>query len=117
MTRGRGVTAHVLKVLVIAAILFAARDAAAQTCDADHRIRWPDTNPIWEMCWTSPVDSSGIDGSGLEITEVAYKGKLVLGRGHIPVVNVKYDPGGCGGPDLSYRDWNNELVRFEANNV
>jgi hypothetical protein len=117
MTRSRNLTVHLLKAMVFAAALFAARGAAAQTCDANHTVRWPDPSPVWEMCWTSPVDSTGIDGSGLEITNVKYNGKLVLGRGHIPVVNVKYDPGGCGGLDLSYRDWNKELVRFEANNV
>ncbi len=30
---------------------------------------------------------------------------------------MKYDPGGCGGADLSYRDWQNELRAFDANNV
>jgi hypothetical protein len=103
--------------VVVALVLVAVRGAAAQTCDANHQIRWPDANPVWEMCWTSPADSAGIDGSGLEIADVRYNGQLVLARGHIPVVNVKYDPGGCGGADLSYRDWNNQLVRFDANNV
>jgi len=115
--RARYVTAHILSVLVFAVVLFTARGAAAQACDANHTIRWPDANPVWQVCWTSPVDSTGLDGSGLEVRDVMYKGRLVLGRGHIPVVNVKYDPGGCGGADLSYRDWNKELVRFEANNV
>jgi hypothetical protein len=101
---------------VFALIMPGARTAAAQTCDANHTIQWPDANPVWHLCWTSPPDSSGLDGSGLEITNVRYNGRLVLGRGHIPVVNVKYDPGGCGGADLSFRDWNKELVRFEANN-
>jgi hypothetical protein len=108
---------HLLKALVVAALLLPARDAAAQSCDADHVIRWPDANPVWELCWTSPVDSIGIDGSGLEVTEVKYSGRTVLSRGHIPLVNVKYEPGGCGGADLSFRDWNKQLVRFEANNV
>lgn len=115
--RTRHAAALVLKGVVLAVVLLGARDASAQTCDANHTIRWPDQNPIWEMCWTSPVDSSGVDGSGLEITDVTYNGKVVLARGHIPVVNVKYEPGGCGGLELSYRDWNNELARFEANNV
>ena len=106
-----------MRAIIFLVVLFAARGASAQTCDANHTIRWPDSNPVWQLCWTSPVDSSGIDGSGLEITDVMYNGTLVLSRGHIPLVNVKYEPGGCGGFDLSYRDWNKELVRFEANNV
>ena len=113
----RQLIAHILKAAVFAIVLLSARGAAAQGCDANHTIRWPEANPVWQLCWTSPVDSTGIDGSGLEVTNVLYNGKLVLARGHIPVVNVKYDPGGCGDADLSYRDWNKELVRFEANNV
>jgi hypothetical protein len=103
--------------LLGALVLVTGREASAQSCDAEHLIRWPDTNPVWQLCWAAPPDSSGIDGSGLEITDVFYKGALVLARGGVPVINVKYDPGGCGGPDLSYRDWGNELVRFEADNV
>ena len=103
--------------LALAFVLVASRDAAAQACDADHHISWPDSNPVWDLCWTSPENSSGIDGSGLEVSSVRYKGRLVLSAGHMPVINVKYDPGGCGGPDLSFRDWGNQLVRFEANNV
>ena len=68
--RTRHAAALVLKGVVLAVVLLGARDASAQTCDANHTIRWPDQNPIWEMCWTSPVDSSGLDGSGLEITAV-----------------------------------------------
>lgn len=117
MTRLSRLASLALKAAVFAVLVLSARDASAQTCDPDHTIRWPDAAPVWELCWTSPVDSTGIDGSGLEITNVRYNGRLVLARGHIPIVNVKYDPGGCGGLDLSYRDWNKELVRFEANNV
>ena len=117
MMRLRHLLSHGVKAAVFAVGLFAARDAAAQGCDPNHLVRWPDSNPVWQLCWTSPTNSSGIDGSGLEITDVMYNGRLVMGRGHLPVVNVKYDPGGCGGPNLSYRDWNWELVRFEANNV
>jgi hypothetical protein len=48
---------------------------------------------------------------------VRFKGKRVLFKADIPVLNVLYEPGGCGGSDLSYRDWANELSRFDANNV
>jgi hypothetical protein len=113
-----GARAALFRTVLLAVLVVApGRDATAQTCDANHLIRWPDANPVWQLCWTAPPDSSGTDGSGLEISDVLYKGKLVLGRGHIPVINVKYDPGGCGGLDLSYRDWANELARFEASNV
>src|SRR5688500_3736472 len=114
MMRWRNAASRALEAAVFAVVLVTARSAGAQTCDANHTVRWPDAAPVCEMCWTSPADSTGIDGSGIEITNVTYYGRLVLARGHIPVVNVKYDPGGCGGEHLSYRDWNKELVRFEA---
>jgi hypothetical protein len=97
--------------------LAGARPAAAQACDADHAIAWPESSPVWQICWVSPPNSSGIDGSGLEIASVHYNGKLVLYGGHVPVLNVKYDPGGCGGIGGSYRDWAYELAPFEADNV
>lgn len=108
---------RLVSAVLVTAALAVGRQAAAQSCDADHTIAWPDSDPVWQICWVSPENSSGIDGSGLEITSVYYNGKKVLHRGHIPVLNVQYDPGGCGGSNLSYRDWANELVRFEADNV
>jgi hypothetical protein len=102
---------------VLAAAVLVGPDAAAQTCDADHTITWPASNPLWQICWVSPPDSSGIDGSTVEITSASYNGKPVFSRGHVPVINVKYDPGGCGGSNLSYRDWGNELAPFDADNV
>jgi hypothetical protein len=117
MTRpGRPAPKLVSAVLLVASLALG-REAAAQSCDADHTIAWPDSNPVWQICWVSAENSSGIDGSGLEIASVYYNGKKVLQRGHVPVLNVKYDPGGCGGSDLSYRDWANELAPFEADNV
>jgi hypothetical protein len=88
-------------------------------CDAPYKVNWPTDNPVWSLCWKPPSDSSGINGSGLELNYVFYKGKEVFHRAHLPVLNVTYDPvpGACGGgPDRSYRDWQNEMVRFEANN-
>jgi hypothetical protein len=102
--------------LLLAGLAFP-RQATAQTCDADHAIAWPEGNPVWQICWVSPPSSSGIDGSGLEIMSVYYNGKQVLYGGHVPVLNVKYDPGGCGGIGGSYRDWGNELAPFEVDNV
>jgi hypothetical protein len=115
--RSRRLSPLLVTSVLLALVLATGGDATAQTCDAAHTIRWPSTNPVWQLCWVAAPHSSGIDGSGLEIHSVYYNGKLVLGRGHAPVVNVKYDPGGCGGKDLSYRDWNTEEARFEANNV
>jgi hypothetical protein len=102
-------------------VLFAPLRAHAQAvpgfCSPPHKINWPATNPVWSLCWLPPDASSGISGSGLELRHVFYKGKRVFWQAHVPVLNVKYDPGGCGGSNLSYRDWANQLVRFEADNV
>jgi hypothetical protein len=61
-----------------------------------------------------------VDGSGLEIRDVYYKGKLVLRQGSLPVLNVLYDAPyqGCGSEDgRSYRDWQRELAVFDADGV
>ena len=54
---------------------------------------WPDVNPVWQFCWLRPADSSGTNGSGIEIRDVHYNGHLVLKRGHVPIVNVQYETG------------------------
>jgi len=41
---------------------------------------------------------------------VDYKGKRVLYRGHVPILNVKYDGDACG----PYRDWQNEESMIQA---
>lgn len=59
---------------------------------------------VWEMLVIRPNVSSGarFERSGLEIRDVKYKGKSVLKRGHVPVLNVRYvENSGCG----PYRDW------------
>lgn len=69
-------------------------------------------NPIWEMLVIRPSSSSGNpgEGSGIEIRDVKYKGKSVLKRGHVPVLNVKYVDNFCG----PYRDWQNAEGFFNA---
>ncbi len=56
---------------------------------------------LWEMLVIRPSASSGTWASGIEIRDVKYKGKSVLKRGHVPVLNVQYTPNACG----PYRDW------------
>ncbi|QQS40794.1 MAG: hypothetical protein IPM63_15710 [Acidobacteriota bacterium] len=67
---------------------------------------------IWEMIVVRPSMSSGNvnEGSGIEVRDVKYKGKSVLKRGHAPILNVKYHPGGCG----NFRDWQNAEGFFQA---
>ena len=77
--------------------------AGAPSCSgpSEHLISWPEGDPIWEFCWLRPADSSGASGSGLEIREAYYRGIQVFKRAHVPMLNVDYDPGGCG----CFRDW------------
>jgi hypothetical protein len=81
-------------------------------CAPPHKIEWPTGNPLWSLCWIAADSSSGLDGSGLELRDVFYKGKRVLRRAGIPLIDVDYDPGGCG----SFRDWSHGLMTFEADN-
>lgn len=102
---------------VLLALASAAGAARSQTtedgCAAPHRIEWPASQPVWSLCWISPIESSGIDGSGVELRDVFYKGRRVLRRAGMPLLNVNYDPGGCG----AYRDWQSGLMDFEADGI
>jgi len=102
-----------------AACLPAARVAAQPSCNGQNEIlmSWPTVNPVWQFCWVRPTASSGANGSGLEIRQAYFNGHLVLKRGHVPILNVKYDPGGCGGPSLCYRDWLLTEHSYLSNNV
>ena len=87
-----------------------------QWCTGKNHIVWPNANPVWDFCWISPPDSSGPDGSGLELRHVFYKGKRVFWRANMPVLNVLYDqPSGFCGP--TYRDWMTDLAPFKADNI
>ena len=56
---------------------------------------------LWSFVAVRPAASSGTNGSGIELRAVAYKGKRVLRRAHVPILNVRYDGDTCG----PYRDW------------
>jgi hypothetical protein len=100
--------------LVIFLAMAAAHGQAAHNdCSPQYRIEWPANHPVWSLCWSIPENSSGIDGSGLELHDVSYKGESVLRRAGIPLLNVNYDPGGCG----SYRDWQHGSAPFETDGV
>jgi len=100
------------RTLLLCACLAAAAPLLAQ-CGGGNHVVWPAQNPVWDFCWFPPDQSSGPDGSGIELRYVRYRQKLVLWRANIPVLNVLYEPGGCGGSNLSYRDWMNELAGFD----
>jgi hypothetical protein len=66
---------------------------------------------VWKFLLVRPAASSGTNGSGIELRYVDYRGKRVLYRGHVPILNVKYDANACG----PYRDWQNQESMIEAN--
>ena len=68
---------------------------------------------LWKFLMVRPAASSGTNGSGIELRYVDYKGKRVLHRAHVPILNVKYDGDACG----PYRDWQNEEGMILANGV
>ncbi|MDP8978731.1 MAG: hypothetical protein M3N17_09210 [Actinomycetota bacterium] len=51
---------------------------------------------LWRMVAVRPADSSGVAGSGIELRWVSYRGKRVLRRAHVPILNVRYDRDACG---------------------
>jgi hypothetical protein len=69
-----------------------------------------DGERLWRLIAVRPAASSGDMGSGVELRGVAYRGRRVLRRAHVPILNVRYDQNACG----PYRDWQNEESRFKA---
>jgi hypothetical protein len=66
---------------------------------------------LWNLVVVRPRDSaprSNGKGSGVELREVRYRGRLVLRQAHVPVLNVLYDD------EVSYRDWQNGETVFRA---
>jgi hypothetical protein len=99
----------VLPALAVLSALAGSPPAGAQ-CTGNNHIVWPAADPVWDFCWTRPASSSGANGSGIELSNVKYKGILILKTAHVPVLNVKYAPGGCG----CFRDWYNGEIRFQC---
>ncbi len=56
---------------------------------------------LWTMVVTRPSASSGLRASAIEVSNVQYKGRSVMKRGHVPILNVLYLNNACG----PYRDW------------
>lgn len=65
---------------------------------------------IWRFLAVRPAASSGTRGSGIELRYVDYRGKRVLYRAHVPILNVKYDHDACG----PYRDWQYQESEINA---
>ena len=74
---------------------------------------WQGGQKIWDFIAVRPAASSGTQGSGVELRHVRYRGKTVLYRAHVPILNIQYLAGSGCGP--TYRDWQNQEACFEAN--
>jgi hypothetical protein len=68
---------------------------------------------LWKFLAVRPAASSGTRSSGVELRYVDYRGKRVLYRAHVPILNVRYDSDACG----PYRDWQYEEGMIHANGV
>ena len=68
---------------------------------------------IWNFIVVRPSASSGNSGKGsaVELLNVNYRGKRVLTRAHVPILNVVYNGNACG----PYRDWQYQEGMFTAN--
>ena len=68
---------------------------------------------LWSFLVFRPSFSLGTNASGVTLRDVFYRGKLVLKRAHVPILNVRYDGPGLGacGP---FRDWLFEESWFQA---
>lgn len=69
-----------------------------------------DNVTLWEMLVIRPSASAGNEGSGIELQDVRYRGKSVLKRGGVPVLNVQYLNNVCG----PYRDWQYSEGTFQT---
>lgn len=68
------------------------------------------TTTVWQFHVIRPAASSGTNGSAIELRNVKYRGKLVLKRAHVPILNVRYDNDACG----PFRDWQWQEGQFQA---
>ncbi len=66
---------------------------------------------VWKFLLVRPAASSGTNGSGVELRYVDYRGKRLLYRAHVPILNVKYDGDACG----PFRDRQDTEGMFQAN--
>ncbi len=65
---------------------------------------------LWSFLVFRPSYSLGTNASGVTLRDVFYRGKRVLKRAHVPILNVRYDGDVCG----PFRDWLYEESWFQA---
>lgn len=80
---------------------------------ADITVTAPDGSEIWSLRVIRPGESSGTNGSGIELLDVRYRGIKVLFQAHVPILNVEYQGAtpSCG---PTFRDWLDEECCFVA---
>lgn len=66
---------------------------------------------VWRMLVIRPSVSSGTRSSAVELRDIYYRGKLIMKRAHVPILNVNYINNACG----PYRDWQWQEGSFIAN--
>src|SRR5262249_2018734 len=113
-------TPRVFLLFELAAAILGTAAAAQPVCNpaiGEHLMSWPTQAPVWEFCWLRPSESSAVNGSGVEIRNLYYNGHLVMKRGHVPILNVQYEAGSCGGANHCYRDWLNSEEDFLVDTV
>lgn len=72
----------------------------------ENKVSWPSAaDPVWEMCWLRPSNSSGPRGSGLELRNIHFRGVLIMKRAHSPILFAEYKNSAGGN---CYRDWKDE---------
>jgi hypothetical protein len=100
--------AAVLGLLAASACPSAAHaQGGAPTCvTPENLVQWPESAPVWRFCWLPPSQSSGPSGSGLEIRNAYFNGRLVLKRAHSPLLFAEYASSTC------YRDWKDSNSSF-----
>jgi subtilisin-like proprotein convertase family protein len=78
-----------------------------------YQIVWPAVDPVWKLNIRHPNCTTSVQGqgTGLELTDVYYRGRLILKRAEVPVLNVLYGGNTCG----PYRDWLYSEDCFQAN--
>jgi hypothetical protein len=73
-------------------------------------IRDSENTEVWKFNVTRPTASSASNGSGMDLHNLTYKGRLIFNQFHMPLQNVLYDNNACG----PYRDWQHTENPFQA---
>lgn len=72
------------------------------------------TTVLWKFIVLRPAATMGpgisTNGTGIELRFVDYRGKRLLYRAHVPILNVSYKNNACG----PYRDWQHTESMFDA---